>query len=112
MRIRIPFTDIIVTREATIAKEIADGGALVAVRKASEIIRRYSRNRSCLRAALAARFRMNEEHLFDTLTLLENEQRAVEAFADAMGRERGELPIIAVRPEPARYVHVPVEAAP
>lgn len=87
MRIRIPGTSIIVATEAAIAKEIADGGALVAVRKASEIVKRYARKREFLRIALAARFRLSEEHLFDTATLIENEQRAIDAFADAMGRD-------------------------
>lgn len=63
----------------------ADG---LATRKASEIVKRYAHNESCLRAAVTARLRTREDNAFIPPFLLENETRMITAFADRMAEVR------------------------
>lgn len=58
--------------------------------RAGQIAKVYAHNPRCLRAALAARLRVKEQHLFAPEASLENETRVIEAFADAMSAERQE----------------------
>lgn len=81
--------NIITDRELT--KIVQDGAASLADRKASSILKRWAANPECLTAAFAARHRLRPDHAFVTDALLEVECRGVVAFAEAMGRERGEV---------------------
>jgi phage tail protein X len=83
---------------------IRDGAASLAERKASAITRKYARNPNCIAAMFAARHGLKAEHAFLTEALIEGYSREVIAFADAMAKERGEQPIVAVRPAPAQHV--------
>jgi hypothetical protein len=69
---------------------IQAGAISLAERRAAQIMRRWAGNEACLTAAFAARHRLNPEHAFVTDSLLEIESRGVQAFADAMSKERGE----------------------
>jgi catalase (peroxidase I) len=85
---------------------VQTGAASLAERRASSIAKKYARNPNCLAASFAARHGLKAEHAFMTESLMDIESRAITAFADAMGKERGEQSIAAVRPEPARYVRM------
>ena len=52
------------------------------------LMRRYATDRVCLRAAFAARHRLTEENVFETESVMEQESRAITAFANAVVRER------------------------
>lgn len=81
--------NLITDRDLT--KMVQDGAASLAERKASSILKRWAGNPECLTAAFAARHRLQPDHAFVTDALLEIESRGVVAFAEAMGKERGEV---------------------
>lgn len=69
---------------------IREGAASLAERRAAQLTRRYAHNETCLKAAFAARHRLPAEHVILADGMAEVEARAITAFADAMGRARGE----------------------
>lgn len=73
-----------------LTRMIHDGAASLAERRASQIMRKYAHNPACQRASFAARHRLPAEHVILADGMAEVEARAITAFADAMGRERGE----------------------
>lgn len=76
--------------DADLTAMIRAGAMALAERRAASITKRYARNEECLKAAFAARNRLPLPVLFCADGVLDKERVAIEAFADAMGRERGE----------------------
>lgn len=76
--------------DADLTRMVQDGAASLAERRASQILRRWAGNAECLTAMFAARHKLNPANAFVPESVLEVEARGVIAFADAMGRERGE----------------------
>jgi phosphopantetheinyl transferase (holo-ACP synthase) len=79
-----------VLTESDLTRMVQDGAARLAEQRASQILARWAGNEACLKAAFAARNRLSAEHVFMADGLLEKESRGVQAFAEAMGKERKE----------------------
>lgn len=77
-----------ITTSAAIEEQVKSRAEVIASGKASDIIRRYAGNETCLRAAVAARMRTKEDNLFVPSGLLENESRMITAFADRLAEVR------------------------
>lgn len=69
---------------------VQTGAASLAERRASSIVKRYARNPNCVAAMFAQRHGLKAEHAFLTESLIEAYAREITAYADAMGKERGE----------------------
>ena len=86
---RIPLTNITIltakSRAAIEARAKADAEAGL-----GHLMRRYATDRVCLRASFAARHRLTEASVFESDSVMEQESRAIVAFANAVVRERAE----------------------
>ena len=91
MNIRIPLTDIIVTRANHVAARVHALAQREAEERAAEIVKRWAHNSACLRAAMAAQIGVGPEFaLEEAASLTRAMSRAIEAFAGEMARQRGE----------------------
>lgn len=82
------FLGIEITTAAAIEAKVKSRAETIANWKASDIVKRYATNESCLRAAVAARLRTHEDNLFVPAGLLENESRMITAFAERLAEVR------------------------
>ena len=80
-----------IVTDADLTAMIRDGAASLAEQRAAALTKRYAGNETCLRAAFAARNRLSLPLLFVADGVLDKERMAIEAFADAMAIERGEV---------------------
>lgn len=89
MRIKIPFTDIVIARKSEIEAEVNRVVAHRVVKDSAFAMKRYAHNPDCIRAAVAAHCGVTNIRFIAPDTMLaEPMTRAIEAFAERMAEVR------------------------